>query len=192
MKKILVIFGHPLKESLCGALANEYIKGAKKSGNEVKTLYLGDLNFNPILEKGYKETQELEPDLIEAQKFIKCADHLVFVYPTWWASPPALLKAFIERVFLPDFAFQFKKSKRLVSWDKLLINKTARLIVTMDSPPWYYKWIVRDPGYKVMKDILTFCGIKPVKKHYFGSVKLSTTEKRKKWLEKIYKIGLDG
>lgn len=190
MKKILVIAGHPSKESFCGALVREYAKGIKKSGNEIEILYLGELNFNPILKNGYKKLPDLEPDLAKAQKLIKWANHLTFIYPHWWASPPALLKAFIERVFLPDFAFRFTKKGFIPKWDRLLSNKSARLIVTMDSPPWHYKLIVGDPGYKMMKDILIFCGIKPVKKCYLGPMMNSSEKKRDYWLKQIYKLGL--
>lgn len=76
-------------------------------------------------------------------------------------------------------------------WGKLLINKSASLIVTMDSPIWYYKWFVGDPGYKMMKDILVFCGIKPVKKYYFGPMMSSSEDRRKKWLEIVYKVGVN-
>lgn len=192
MKKILIILGHPSLNSFCNSLAEKYIEGAKKSGKKVETLYLGNLNFEPILRNDYNNIKKIEPDLMKAQELIKWAEHLVFIYPTWWATPPALLKSFIERAFLPDFAYKYKKSKKFVSWDKYLINKSARLITTMDSPPWYYKLVMGDPGGKMMeKGVLNFCGIKPVYKNYFGSVKMSSEEVRKKWLEKIYKICLN-
>ena len=105
-------------------------------------------------------------------------------------APPALFKAFFERVFLPDFAFKYKKSKKIVAWDKLLPNRSARFVFTMDTPPWFYKLFIGNPGGKMMKDILTFCGIKPEYGTYYGSVKMSTPEKREKWLNKIYQIGL--
>ena len=59
----------------------------------------------------------------------------------------------------------------------------------MDTPPIFYKWIIGDPGYKMMKDILNFCGIKPVAKTYFGSVKMSSEAARQKWIDKCYDIG---
>lgn len=44
---------------------------------------------------------ELEEDLVKAQELIRWADHLVFVYPIWWGTMPAVLKGFFDRVFLP-------------------------------------------------------------------------------------------
>jgi|SRR3989304_5289898 len=93
------------RNSFCGVLAEAYIEGAKAAGADIKQLYLGELKFDPILWHGYKEIQELEEDLKMAQEFILWAEHLVFVYPTWWGTIPALLKGFIDRTFLPGFAF---------------------------------------------------------------------------------------
>lgn len=60
----------------------------------------------------------------------------------------------------------------------------------MDTPPFLYKLIIGDPGLKTMKGTLSFCGITPIHSNYFGSVKSSSDEKRKKWLEDIYSVGL--
>ena len=108
-KRILVILGHPAQDSLCGALAQAYVKGAEAAGHEVRSLALGSLRFDPILREGYNCIQPLEPDLLAAQEAITWAQHLVFVYPIWWGSIPALLKGFFDRVLLPGFAFRFRK-----------------------------------------------------------------------------------
>ncbi|MDA3788930.1 MAG: NAD(P)H-dependent oxidoreductase [Desulfobacula sp.] len=189
MKRILVILGHPSLDSFSAALAEKYCDGAKESGNDVKRINIGELNFDPILKYGYSQEQTIESDIKKAQDNIKWANHLVFVYPTWWATPPALFKSFIERTLLPGFAFKYKKSKHIVAWDRFLTERSARIMSTMDSPPLYYKWIIGDPGYKMMKDILNFCGIKPIAKTYFGSVKMSSEKLRENWLEKSYCIG---
>ncbi len=188
MKNIIVINGHPDKQSFCGELAIKYSEGAKKSGADCKLINLIDLEFNPILKYGYKKRTELEPDLLEIQEEIKNADHLVFVYPNWWGTFPALLKGFIDRVFLPKYAFSYREGSLL--WDKLLTNKTARLLVTMDTPKWYYSFIYGKPGHNSMKkSILNFCGIKPVKITSFGPIKNSNNNKRKLWLDKAEKLG---
>lgn len=190
MKKILIINGHPDKESLCFHLAEAYKKGADAAGANCRLLNLIDLDFNPILNYGYRLISELEPDLIKAQKDILEAEHLVFVYPNWWGTYPALLKGFIDRVFLPGFAFKYRENSPF--WDKLLKGKTARLIVTMDSPKWYYFFMTKSPGHNSMKKaILEFCGIKPVKITSFSPVKSSNEKQRKVWIEKVIKLGGD-
>jgi putative NADPH-quinone reductase len=190
MKNILIINGHPDKESFCFALAESYKKGADTNGDQCQLVHLVDLKFNPILTHGYRLVSELEPDLLKMQQAILQADHLVFVYPNWWSTLPALLKGFIDRVFLPNFAFKYHDKGPF--WDKLLKGKTARLIVTMDTPKWYYWLINRNAGHNAMKiGVLKFSGIKPVKISVFAPVKSSDEQKRKKWLSEVEKLGIN-
>ena len=91
------------------------------------------------------------------------------------------MKGFIDRVFLPKFAFKYRENSPF--WDKLLTNKTARLIVTMDTPRWYFSLIYGKPGHNSMKkSVLNFCGINPVKITTFSPIKRSDNKMRQKWL----------
>lgn len=187
-KRILVILGHPATQSFCGALADSYIKGAKAAGHEVQLISLGNLSFDPVLHNGYAKIQSLEPDLVAAQAAITWAEHIVFVYPIWWGAMPALLKGFIDRVFLPGFAFKFREKSKF--WDRLLSGRSAHLLVTMDSPPWYFRWVYRMPGHNQMKrTILEFSGIKPVTVSNFGPVRGSDQQQREKWLAQANDYG---
>lgn len=187
-KKILIINGHPDKESFCSILAEQYKKGADLTSSDCKLVNLIDLNFDLNLHFGYRKRTELEADLLQIQQDILDADHLVIVYPTWWGTYPALLKGFIDRVFLPKFAFKYRDNSLL--WDKLLKGKSARLIVTMDTPKWYYSLIYKNPGHNSMKKgILEFCGIKPVRITSFGPIKSSDEKKRQYWIKKIEELG---
>lgn len=187
-KKILIINGHPDKESFNFGLAEAYKNGALTSGAEVKEIVVREINFNPNLQYGYRKRTDLEPDLLDAQEKINWAEHLVWIYPVWWGSIPALLKGFIDRVFLPGFAF--KKRENSLWWDKLLKNKSARIISTLDQPAWYYWLMYRQPSHYAMKKLtLEFCGISPVKITTIGPIRLSEEAFRKKWLKKIEKIG---
>ena len=187
-KKTLVILGHPNTESFCGALFRAYIDGVKTSGSEVREIRVGELKFDPVLWKGYNEIQELEPDLVKSQELIKWANHIVFVYPTWWGAMPSIMKGFIDRTFLPGFAFKYRDNSKF--WDKLLTGRSAHLLVTMDTPPWYYRWIYRSPGHNEMKrTILGFCGIKVNRISEFSPIKGSRQEKRDKWLTIAKELG---
>ena len=187
-KKILVILGQPQRHSYGGALMKAYTDGARTAGAEVKELYLGELKFDPLATPTLTHPTELEPDLESAQEAIKWADHLVFVYPIWWGTIPALLKSFIERTFLPGFAVNFREHS--IWWDKLLTGKSARLIVTLNTPSWFYRWVLGRPGHSTMKKtILEFCGVKPVRITEIGPIKGSTEEKRKGWIEQVRGLG---
>ena len=180
-QNILVILGHPTAESLCAGMARAYAEGARRAGAQVRFLDVGQLTFNPLFQ-GYGAAQPLEPDLLAAQADITWAHHLVWVYPIWWGAMPALLKGFIDRVLLPGYAFKYRKGSSL--WDKLLAGRSAELLVTMDSPPWYFRWVYRAPGLQqISRTTLAFCGIKPLKSLMLGPVISSTAVQRQRWLK---------
>jgi len=189
MKKILIINGHPNPSSFNFGIAESYLKGAIASGAEVDTITIADLKFNPNLQFGYQKRTELEPDLLESWKKIKKADHLVWIHPVWWGGLPAITKGFIDRLFLPGMAFQYRENS--VWWDKLLKGKTAHIITTLDQPSWYYKLFYGNPSVnQLKKSTLEFCGVKPVKVSYIGIIKTSDDFQKEKWLQKVYDFGL--
>lgn len=189
MKKILIINGHPNPSSFNYGLAESYLKGAIASGAEVETITITALNFNPNLQFGYQKRTELEPDLLESWEKIKRAEHLVWIHPVWWGGLPAIAKGFIDRLFLPGMAFQYRENS--VWWDKLLKGKTAHIITTLDQPGWYYRLFFGRPSVnQLKKSTLEFCGVKPVKVSYIGVIKTSNDFQREKWLQKVYEFGL--
>ena len=183
-KRILVILGHPSNHSFCAALAGAYLDTARAAGHEVRELRLGQLDFDPILREGYRQVQPLEADLVAAQEAISWAQHLVFAYPIWWGGAPALLKGFVDRVFLPGYAFKYRPGKAFPA--QLLTGRTAQLLVTMDTPPWYFRWVYRMPGiHQLRKTTLEFCGFKPVRVTTFGPILHSTDAQRTRWLAHV-------
>jgi len=188
MKKILIINGHPNSESFNFGLARAYKKGAIEAGAEVKEIIIRELKFNPNLQSGYQKRTELEPDLLDAWEKIKWAEHLVWVHPVWWGGLPAITKGFIDRLFLPGFAFQYRENS--VWWDKLLSGKTAHILTTLDQPSWYYRLVFGKPSVnQLKKSVLEFCGVKPVKVSYFGPMKGSNEITRQNWLKKAERTG---
>jgi len=190
-KKILVILGQPHRNSYNGALAQSYIEGARGADLDVREICLGDIKFDPCTTTGAPPGPALEPDLQKAQEAIRWAEHLVFVYPIWWGTIPAILKGFIERAFTPGFAVNFRKDSLL--WDKLLTGRSARLIVTLNTPSFIYRWVFGRPGHTTMKrTVLGFCGVKPVRITEVGPMKNSTEEKRARWLQQVGDLGRRG
>ena len=134
---ILVLQGHPSRSSFTAALAEAYAQGARDAGARVETRHLADLHFDPVLRDGFHGEQPLEPDLEAAHAAILRAAHVVFAFPTWWAAPPALVKGFVDRLFLPGLAFRFEPGAALPTG--LFAGRSARFITTMDSPWWWYR-----------------------------------------------------
>ena len=188
MKKIVIINGHPNKDSFNFGVAESYRLGAAETGAEVKEIVIRDLNFNPNLQFGYQKRMELEPDLMKAWEIIQWADHLVWVHPVWWGGFPALMKGFIDRLFLPGMAYKYRENS--VWWDKLLKGKTAHIMTTLDQPGWYYRLFFGRPSVnQLRKSILEYCGVKPVKVTYIGIIRNSKEEQRAQWLKKVKELG---
>jgi NAD(P)H dehydrogenase (quinone) len=185
-KKIFILLGQEDKDgTYCSSMANEYESAAREYGHEVRRANIGDLAFDPLLHKGYKTIQALEPDLKKLQEDIRWSDHVVIVYPTWWGSMPAILKGLFDRVWLPGFAFHFHP---MLGWDKLLHGRTGRVITTMDNGPLVERMLFGDFTNEISRAILGFSGIS-VSVTEFGSVKNASEHKKAMWLKKAASLG---
>jgi len=185
MKKIVIINGHPDRESFNHALQNAYKTGALAAGNEVEEITLSDMDFSPNLRFGYRKRTDLEPDLLSAWEKIQQANHLVLIFPIWWANMPALMKGFYDRLFLPGLTFNYREKSPFP--EKLLKGRTSEIIVTMDTPyVWYYKLFF---GITSQKHVLNFSGIKNKRTTYLANMRKSNEKQRQKWLLKIKKLG---
>ncbi len=172
---MLVIDGHPDRGRLIGALLEGYVK-ALPDGAVVIRIAVRDLAFDPILRRGYGPEQPWEPDLQRLAEALDRADHLVIGFPLWWGAEPALLKGLMDRLLLPGFAFKYRKESPW--WDKLLAGRSADLIVTMDTPPWYLRLVYGDAVMvRWRKQVLGFCGIGPIRTFRLGMVRRGGVKK---------------
>jgi putative NADPH-quinone reductase len=99
---------------------------------------------------------------------------------------PALVKGMIDRVFLPGFAFKYKKGSALP--EQLLKGKSASLIITADTPWWFQKWN-RGGLRPLLNSTLRFSGFDIRTIEFFSPVRGSTAEQRQAWIEKVRSPG---
>ena len=146
------------------------------------------LQFPLLHSKEEWETGEPPDAIRDAERTIGWADHLVFFYPLWLGSMPALLKGFLEQVFRPEFAIAKPETGKM--WKKLLTGKSARIVVTMGMPAFVYRWYFRAHSLKSLeRNILGFSGIGPIKASLFGLIEASSNATREKWLAKMQALG---
>jgi len=182
----LVLVGHPNSNSFNAALAESYAQGIRATGRDAEVLYLSNLEFDPILHLGHSKEQPLEPDLVSARDKIAAADHLFVVTPVWWGSSPALLKGFIDRVFLPGWAFAYEEGAMLQT--KLLAGRSARVVLTMDAPSWYYRWFYGQPLHgSLIHATLGFTGFS-VGSTTISQVRTLTADQREAWLGQMHRL----
>jgi NAD(P)H dehydrogenase (quinone) len=188
--KVHVIYAHPIEESFSAAIHRTVIETLARSGHEVRDLDLYACGFDPRLSR-----QELlahyTPGLNEVGvkdhvENLRWADALVFLFPTWWYGMPAILKGYLDRVWLPGVAFHLPADGGRIRPGLTNIAKLAA-VTTHGSPWWFMKFWMREPGKAVL-----FRGLKPLlapgcRKAWLahGSMDKSTPESRRRFLAKV-------
>jgi putative NADPH-quinone reductase len=191
-RRIVIIQGHPDASAVHfgHALADAYAREAVESGHETKRIAVADLGF-PLLRSKSEWDRPLPKNLQEAQDAIGWADHLVLLFPLWLGTMPALLKAFLEQVLRPGFAFTVSNGSG-GPWKKALTGKSARIVVTMGMPAFWYRWYFLAHGVKGLeRNILKFCGVSPVRETFIGMVE-ANDKARRRWLQKLGELGRRG
>lgn len=187
-RKIAILDAHPDPDPAryIHALADAYCAGAREAGHEVRHIMLGDINM-PILHSREDWMHNDAPeDVKEGQEAILWADHIVFLYPLWLGDMPALLKAFLEQALRPGKALQYGESAAPA---KLLKGKSARLVVTMGMPAFFYKAYYGAHSVRSFKrNILQLVGIDPVSTSLIGNVEGSAGH-RERWLRRMAGYG---
>ena len=169
-RRILIVQGHPDPDQgrLCRALADAYADGAAAAGHTVERIDLAALDV-PFLRTQDEFGQPLMlPDLVRTQQAIMAADHLVLLFPLWLGTMPALVKAFLEQVLRPGFAFQYQANGLP---RRLLTGKSARVVVTMGMPALAYRWWYGAHGVRGLeRNILAFVGFGPIRRTLIGGI----------------------
>ena len=188
---IAIIDAHPDPDPAryIHALADAYCAGARNAGHEVRHIMLGDINM-PILHRRDDWMHNDAPeDVKPGQEAILWADHIVFLYPLWLGDMPAQLKAFLEQALRPGTALQYGDSS---TPEKLLTGKSARLVVTMGMPAFFYRAYFGAHSVRSFKrNILELVGIDPVTTSLIGNVE-GSAKHRERWLARMKEYGAVG
>lgn len=190
MTRILLIQGHPDAGArhLGHALADAYAEGARAAGHEVRTVDVATLDFPLLRSQAEWKDGPLPPALAAVQQHILWAQHLLFFFPLWMGDMPALLKAFIEQVARPGFAFDI--DARNPMGHKPLRGRSARVVVTMGMPALVYRFYFRAHSVKNLeRNILGFIGIAPIHETLVGNVEGLDDKARNGWFAKLRRLG---
>lgn len=191
-RQILILQGHPDPAGghFGHALAQAYADGAAEAGHELRRVEVATLDFPVLRSQADWQDGALPASLQAAQAAIAWAEHLVIVFPLWLGDMPALLKAFLEQVARPGFAFKAEGANPFGS--KGLVGKSARVVVTMGMPALVYRHYFRAHSVKSLeRNILGFVGIAPVHDTLIGSVEALGADGRATWLERLRQLGRD-
>ena len=184
--KTLVVYSHPNPKSFNHAILETTVETLRAGGHETRVRDLYAQGFDPVL-KGSDfaalAAGELPADIKAEQDEITWAEILVFVYPIWWTGLPAMMKGYIDRVFLHGFAYVYEAG----GIKALLKGKKALIINTTGTPTEMYDANGMSAAMRKTSDmgILGFCGIEVIDHLFFGGVPSVDDAVRKGYLEKV-------
>jgi putative NADPH-quinone reductase len=191
--RITLIQGHPDPRGghFGHALADAYLVAATDAAHEVRTVDVARLEF-PLLRSAAEWKEGAPPSAVrEAQEAIAWAGHVVIFFPLWLGDMPALVKGFLEQALRPGFAIGKAAPGRMPK--KLLKGRSARIVVTMGMPAFFYRAYYRSHSVKSLKrNILEFCGLAPVRTSLVGMVEGTKPGARELWLAKMATYGRAG
>lgn len=192
-KRILLIQGHPdpRGDRFGHALAAAYAKGAETAGHDIRLIDVARIDFPLLRSKEDWESATPVESIRDAQAAILRAGHLVFFYPLWMGTMPALLKGFLEQALRPGFAIGGPGTGE--ARKKPLTGKTAHIVITMGMPAFFYRWYFRAHSLKSLeRNILHPCGVRPVKESLIGLIDAKGGARRHKWLARMQTFGREG
>jgi len=187
---ILIIDGHPdpAAQRLVHALADAYRQGAEEARHDVRVVRVADLTFPVLRSQSEYEKDEPVEAVRQVQHLMAWATHVVIFYPLWLGSMPAMLKALLEQMLRPGFAFS---TTTLGNWPvKYLSGKSARIVVTMGMPAFIYRWYFRAHSLRsLQRNILEFVGFRRVRATIVGRAGSLSHAQCQEWLATLRRLG---
>ena len=191
-RRIAIIQGHPDPEGghFCNALAVAYRDGAEAAGHHVDLIETGRMDLPYLCNKAQWDAPPTDEAVLEMQRIVGAADHLVILYPLWLGDMPAVLKSALEHLSCGGFVMAVDDSGH---WQAKLKGKSARVVVTMGMPALVYRLFFLSHSLKSLeRNILKFSGVKPVRTTLMGQVEGESRKARRDgWLAQMRRLGSD-
>lgn len=192
--KALVVFCHPNPESFCAHLRDQVIEGLHERGAEVRLSDLYGKGFDPVMtcqeRLGYHTEGDNERPVAEELALLRWCDTLIFVYPTWWFGLPAMLKGWLDRVFVPHATFTMPTADRPIGPKLQHITKIVA-VTTCGARWWQLKW-VSEPGRRTLLRAIRFLCHPKCKTRYaaFYKIDSSTHDARTKFASRVRNLAM--
>jgi len=175
MKKVLVVNGHPYEKSYCSALYRAVLENIDMDRCEVRAIDLGALKFDPVLRMGYSHRMPEDEEITYSQESVKWAEHIILIFPIWFHTFPSLLIGWINRVFVPKFAYNMHGLRV----EKHLTGRSCHLIITSDSPTLYNRLIPNSPIRLMKLHIMGMFGIKTIRTSILSRTSAANSQQRR-------------
>jgi putative NADPH-quinone reductase len=188
--RLLVIHAHPVPESFNSALARAVVETATQRGHEVRLIDLHAEGFNPVMSaeerRRYNDAGPPPADVAPHIAALQWAEGLIFVYPTWWYSQPAMLKGWMDRVWRPGVTFTVPTPTEPMR-PALTNVRLIGVVTTLGSPWWFWTFLIAAPGRKILLRGLRFCTARRTRTFWLGlhDMDTETDAERRRYLEKV-------
>jgi putative NADPH-quinone reductase len=188
--KALVVQAHPSPASFSRALADAAVRGLVRAGYQVEVLHLDDEGFQPAMTREERAAYHSAAPILDEQvrrhaQLVRWADTLVFVYPTWWAAQPAVMKGWLERVLVPGVAFHLDPATNVVRAD---LRHVRRIVgVTTYGCSRLYVRLLGDPGRRTLTRALRMLCHRPCRRTWLALHGMDTASaaKRRDFLARV-------
>jgi NAD(P)H dehydrogenase (quinone) len=158
---VQVVHCHPLTESYNHALFRTIVAALEERGHHVVATDLYREGFDPVMSaaerRSYYEPRYDDAAVAAEIALLRRVEGIIFCFPQWWFSLPAMLKGYFDRVWAPGIAFEHDPAGGI---RPLLTHiKLFGVVTTYGSPWWVARLMAGDPGRKVlMRALKAMCG----------------------------------
>jgi putative NADPH-quinone reductase len=191
--KVLVVLAHPNPDSFSHAILDRVVSTLANREHSVSVIDLYGLDYSPALTRAelsaYPTSEPaIDPMVIEHTRLIQECSTIVFVYPTWWSSMPAILKGWIDRTMLPGIAFSV--DPQTLKLQPGLTNVRRLIGISTFGGPRLASLVVRDNGSKIVTRSLRAICHRRCRTTWLRmfNVDSSTVAQREKFLRRIERI----
>jgi len=185
-----IIFSHPWHGSFNKAILDTVVEAYEQNGKSYQIIDLNKDGFNPVmLEQDlalYAKGQSTDPLVLKYQNTLNTTEELVFIFPIWWYNIPAILKGFIDKVMLKNFAYV--ETKTGLKGQLKHIRKTS-IFTTSETPTILMNLLKGNPIHGVLiRGTLKGLGLRNIKWYNSGLITRSSQSKRQRYLQQVAKI----
>ncbi len=172
----LSVVGHPNPASFSHSMSERATATLRELGVEVA--------HHDLYAEGYEPVSGGEDLVRTHREELVAADLVLVCHPNWWSMPPAMLKGWIDRTFVPEVAY--REAPIGDPAIGLLRARAALVFTTGDTPPERERAVYKDPGQQIWTvGVFGFCGVDRVVRRLYAPVTSSSLEQRAAWLDEV-------
>ena len=188
--KVLVVLAHPNPDSFSHAIVDKASATLAECGHSVSVIDLYALGYSPAMTRAElaaypTSTPAIDPMVVEHTRLLQECMTIVFVYPTWWSSMPAILKGWIDRTMLPGVAFSVHPET--LKLQPGLTNVRRLIGISTFGGPRLASLVARDNGSKIVTRSLRAICHRRCRTTWLRmfNIDASTTAERQKFLQRV-------